>query len=81
MPAYLDTGLNIIDVADCARGHLLAEAKGIVGEKYILGNENLSLSQLFQLLAEVSGRPAPRIAARYQFTIERIAPGRAHASR
>ena len=65
MPAYLETGLNLIHVNDVARGHLLAEAKGQVGEKYILGHENLSLSQLFQLLAEISGRPAPRVKLPY----------------
>ena len=43
MPAYLDTGLNLIDVADCARGHILAEKKGVSGEKYILGNKNIFL--------------------------------------
>jgi dihydroflavonol-4-reductase len=65
MPAYLETGLNLIHVADVARGHLLAEAKGEVGEKYILGNENLSLSDIFKLLAEISGRPAPRVKLPY----------------
>ncbi|MBM4273540.1 MAG: NAD-dependent epimerase/dehydratase family protein [Deltaproteobacteria bacterium] len=65
MPAYLETGLNIVHVRDVARGHLLAEEKGRVGEKYILGNENLSLSQILQLLAEVSGRRAPRVRLPY----------------
>jgi dihydroflavonol-4-reductase len=65
MPAYLETGLNLIHVNDVARGHLLAEALGEVGEKYILGHENLSLSQLFQMLAEISGRPAPRVRLPY----------------
>jgi len=65
MPAYLETGLNLIHVADVARGHLLAEAKGQVAEKYILGHENLSLSRIFQLLAEVSGRPAPHFRLPY----------------
>jgi dihydroflavonol-4-reductase len=65
MPAYLETGLNLIHVNDVARGHLLAEAKGQVGEKYILGHENLSLSQIFQLLAEISGRPAPKVKLPY----------------
>ena len=65
MPAYLETGLNLVHVNDVARGHLLAEAHGQVGEKYILGHENLSLSQLFQLLAEISGRPAPRVKLPY----------------
>ncbi len=66
MPAYLETGLNLIHVADVARGHLLAEAKGQVAEKYILGHENLSLSRIFQLLAEISGRPAPRFRLPYR---------------
>ncbi|MBI1922366.1 MAG: NAD-dependent epimerase/dehydratase family protein [Geobacter sp.] len=61
MPAYLDTGLNIIDVEDCARGHILAAERGRIGEKYILGNENLTLCRIFGLLAEISGIPAPRI--------------------
>jgi dihydroflavonol-4-reductase len=65
MPAYLETGLNVIHVNDVARGHLLAESKGQVGEKYVLGNENLSLSQILQLLAEISGRPAPWVRLPY----------------
>jgi len=65
MPAYLETGLNLIHVRDVARGHLLAEAKGQVGEKYILGHENLSLSQIFRLLADISGLPAPRVRLPY----------------
>jgi dihydroflavonol-4-reductase len=65
MPAYLETGLNLIHVRDVARGHLLAEDKGRVGEKYILGNQNLSLSEIFQLLAEITGIPAPRVRLPY----------------
>ncbi len=65
MPAYLETGLNLIHVKDVARGHLLAAAHGRVGGKYILGHENLSLSQIFQRLAEVSGLPAPRVKLPY----------------
>jgi dihydroflavonol-4-reductase len=65
MPAYLETGLNLIHVRDVARGHLLAEAKGWIGEKYILGHENLSLSQIFRLLADISGLPAPRVKLPY----------------
>ncbi|WP_458250640.1 hopanoid-associated sugar epimerase [Geobacter anodireducens] len=61
MPAYLDTGLNIIDVEDCARGHLLAARHGRVGEKYILGHENLTLREIFALLATLTGIPAPRV--------------------
>ena len=65
MPAYLDTGLNLIDVEDCARGHILALSRGRIGEKYILGNENLTLRQIFSLLEEVAGLPAPRIRLPY----------------
>jgi dihydroflavonol-4-reductase len=65
MPAYLETGLNLVHVRDVARGHLLAEAKGGVGEKYILGHENLSLSRIFQMLAEISHLPAPKVKLPY----------------
>jgi dihydroflavonol-4-reductase len=61
MPAYVDTGLNLVDVRDVAWGHLLAYDKGRIGDKYILGNANLTLTQIFQLLAEISGIPAPRV--------------------
>jgi dihydroflavonol-4-reductase len=65
MPAYLDTGLNIIAVEDCARGHLLAERKGVVGRKYILGNTNLTLREIFAILEEITGLSAPRIRLPY----------------
>ena len=65
MPAYIETGLNIIDVTDCARGHILAAEKGKVGEKYILGNENLSLRQILEILADITGLPAPRVRLPY----------------
>ena len=65
MPAYLDTGLNVIAVEDCARGHLLAEQKGRIGEKYILGNANLTLQNIFALLEEVTGLSAPKIRLPY----------------
>lgn len=65
MPAYLDTGLNLIDVRDCAQGHLLAEEKGRVGERYILGNRNLSLKQILDLLAPLANRKAPSIQMPY----------------
>jgi dihydroflavonol-4-reductase len=60
MPAYVDTGLTIVDVDDVANGHLLAMEKGKVGQRYILGGENLSLKQVLDLLSEVSGRPQVR---------------------
>ena len=65
MPAYLETGLNLVHVQDVARGHLLAEEKGRVGDKYILGHENLSLSRIFEMLAEISGIPAPTVKLAY----------------
>jgi dihydroflavonol-4-reductase len=65
MPAYLETGLNLVHVRDVARGHLLAEEKGRVGEKYILGNQNLSLSVIFQMLAGITGIPAPKVRLPY----------------
>jgi dihydroflavonol-4-reductase len=65
MPAYLDTGLNLVDVVDVARGHLLAAARGKIGEKYILGGENLTLSQIFERLAKLSGVAAPRLRIPY----------------
>lgn len=65
MPAYLDTGLNLIDVELCARGHILAAEKGKVGEKYILGNENLTLASIFSLLSEITGLKAPKVRLPY----------------
>jgi len=60
-PAYVDTGLNLVDVAECARGHILALEKGKSGERYILGGENLTLKQLLDRLAAITGLPSPRI--------------------
>jgi dihydroflavonol-4-reductase len=65
MPAYLDTGLNIIAVEDCARGHILAEQKGSIGQKYILGNTNLTLREIFAILAEITGLSAPKVRLPY----------------
>jgi len=65
MPAYLDTGLNIIAVEDCARGHILAEQKGAVGGKYILGNANLTLREIFAVLADLTGLAAPKVRLPY----------------
>ncbi len=61
LPAYVDTGLNLIDVRDVAAGHLLAAEKGRPGERYILANANLTLKALLELLAGIAGRPAPRL--------------------
>jgi dihydroflavonol-4-reductase len=59
MPAFIDTGLNVVDVRDTAEGHLLACEKGRIGERYILGSENLTLAQILQKLAAITGRKAP----------------------
>lgn len=59
MPAYIETGLNFVDVRDVAEGHLLAEERGRVGERYILGRENLTLAEVFARLEKVSGVRAP----------------------
>lgn len=60
MPAFVDTGLNLVAVEDVARGHLLAETSGRVGERYILGGENWSLEEILEALARICGRHMPR---------------------
>ncbi len=60
MPAYIDTGLNFIDVRDVARGHLLALERGKVGDRYILGHQNLTLKALLDQLAQITGLSAPQ---------------------
>jgi dihydroflavonol-4-reductase len=65
MPAYIDTGLNVVDARDTAEGHLLACERGCPGERYILGSENLTLAQILEKLARITGRPAPRIRLPY----------------
>jgi len=59
-PAYVDTGLNVVDVKDVARGHLLAMEKAVPGERYILGGENLTLKQILDKLSALTGLPSPR---------------------
>jgi dihydroflavonol-4-reductase len=61
MPAYVDTGLNLVAVEDVAAGHLLAAERGRVGERYILGARNMTLKQILGALAAITGRRAPRI--------------------
>lgn len=65
IPAYLDTGLNVVPVEDVADGHLLAADRGRVGERYILGGRNMSLKEILDTLAKVTGRHAPRIQLPY----------------
>ena len=64
-PAYVDTGLNLVDVAECARGHVAALEKGKSGERYILGGENLTLKQILDKLAAITGLPSPKIRVPY----------------
>ncbi len=61
MPAYVNTGLNFIDVRDVARGHILALEKGKTGDRYILGHQNLTLKAFLEQLATITGLPAPKI--------------------
>jgi len=65
MVATLDTGLNLVHVRDVARGHLLAAERGKIGEKYILGNRNLSLAEIGALLSEIAGIRPPRVRIPY----------------
>ena len=65
MPAFIDTGLNIVDARDAAEGHLLACERGRAGERYILGSENLTLAQILQVLAKITGRKAPALRLPY----------------
>lgn len=65
MPAYVETGLNLVPVEDVAKGHLLAEEQGKNGELYILGHLNLSLKEILEVLSHLTGLPAPRIKIPY----------------
>jgi hopanoid-associated sugar epimerase len=61
IPAFIDTGLNLVHVDDVARGHLLAMEKGVVGRRYILGGQNASLAQMLAEIARIVGRKAPSV--------------------
>jgi dihydroflavonol-4-reductase len=65
MPAFIDTGLNVVDVRDTAEGHVLACERGRSGQRYILGSENLTLAQILQKLAQITGRKAPTMKLPY----------------
>ena len=65
MPAYVDTGLNVVHVDDVAEGHILALQRGTPGECYILGGEDMSMQALLALVADIAGRPAPKIRLPY----------------
>ena len=64
-PAYVETGLNLVDVGECARGHIVAAEKGRNGERYILGGEDLTLKQILDRLAAITGLPAPTVKLPY----------------
>ena len=64
-PAYVETGLNLVDVRECARGHIAALEKGKSGERYILGGENLTLKQILDKLGAIAGLPSPKVKLPY----------------
>ena len=66
-PAYVETGLNLVDATECARGHVQALEMGRTGERYILGGENLTLKQILDRLAAISGLKSPTVKLPYVF--------------
>jgi dihydroflavonol-4-reductase len=64
-PAYVETGLNLVDVRECARGHIAAMEKGKSGERYILGGEDLTLKQILDKLGAIAGLPSPKVKLPY----------------
>jgi dihydroflavonol-4-reductase len=66
-PAYVETGLNLVDATECARGHVQALEKGRSGERYILGGENLTLKQILDRLAAITGLKSPTVKLPYVF--------------
>jgi dihydroflavonol-4-reductase len=66
-PAYVETGLNLVDVRECAHGHVAAFEKGRTGERYILGGEDLTLKQILDKLGQITGLPSPKIKLPYIF--------------
>ena len=64
-PAYVDTGLNLVDVRECALGHIAALEKARSGERYILGGENLTLKQILDKLGAIKGLPSPKVKVPY----------------
>ncbi|MFC1949236.1 SDR family oxidoreductase [Chloroflexota bacterium] len=69
MSGYGDGGINLVDVEDVARGHILAAQKGRIGERYILGNANMTIKEFFDLVAEVGGVEAPKRKMSYPMAI------------
>jgi len=69
IPGYLDSGFNVVDVEDVAEGHILAAEKGRTGERYILGNKNITILELFKLMEEITGIPSPKMKFPYFFAL------------
>jgi dihydroflavonol-4-reductase len=69
MPAYVDTGFNVVAVEDVAEGHWLAAKHGRIGERYILGQQNMTLKEFLDVMAAVAGRPAPRVRMPYTLAL------------
>ncbi len=76
MPAYIDTGLNLVDARDVALGHVLAAERGRVGERYILGCENLTLKQILGRLSKITGKKSS-LGSNFPTRVA-YAPGRGH---
>jgi dihydroflavonol-4-reductase len=68
-PAYVETGLNLVDATECARGHIQALEKGRAGERYILGGENLTLKQILDKLGAITGMKSPTVKLPYVFAL------------
>jgi dihydroflavonol-4-reductase len=68
-PAYVETGLNLVDATECARGHNQALEKGRTGERYILGGENLTLKQILDRLGAITGLPSPTVKIPYMVAL------------
>ena len=68
-PAYVETGLNLVDVRECARGHIAALEKGKPGQRYILGGENLTQKQILDQLGDITGLPSPKVKLPYFFAL------------
>ena len=69
IPAYLATGMNLVDVADVSAGHILALERGRIGERYILGNQNVTLKEIFAMLSGITGLAAPRVRLPYWLVV------------
>lgn len=69
LPGYVETGLNFVGVEECAAGHLLAAEKGKIGERYLLGGENLTLKAMLDTLSAITGLPAPKLKIPHGFAL------------